>query len=146
MADENRFWILAGDTPTFESSATENLNSPDGQVRTSAWSVAVKPGTSAEAWVQAYCPKSTSPCTGIQARAVAVSMDGHAGLLVPFTDDVQAFILVDNRMYVVAEWRPNSDGTVATYGGGQRLVEDYLSTMRLLPGGPAPSASTPRPS
>jgi hypothetical protein len=117
------------------------------QMRTKAVSSAVpsEPAPSPSASTSGE-GKAVSCTGGIQARAVAVSMDGHAGLLVPFTDDVQAFILVDNRMYVVAEWRPNSDGTVATYGGGQRLVEDYLSTMRLLPGGPAPSASIPRPS
>jgi hypothetical protein len=138
-------WTLAGDTPTFESSATENFNSPDGHVRTSAWSVAVKPGTSADAWLQAYCPKNTEPCSGIQARAVAVSVDGHAGLLVPFTEDVYAFILVNDRMYVVAIWRSDSDPSVSIYGGSTRLLEAYVSTMHLLAGGPAPSA-TPRPS
>jgi hypothetical protein len=124
---------------------TEEFGSPDGHVRVSAWSVAVQPGTSADAWIQAYCPKNTTPCSGIPARAVAVSMDGHAGVLVPFTNDVQAFILVANRMYVVAEWRPDLDQTVLQYGSGTQLVEDFLSTMHLLPGGPAPSVS-PRPS
>jgi len=64
-------------------------------------------------------------------------MDGHAGSLVSFVDDTQAFFLVQNRIYVVAIWRP------ADYiqGGVPRLLEAYLSTMHLLPGGPAPSAS-----
>jgi hypothetical protein len=126
--------------------ATEGFIAPDAAVLVSAWSVAVPPGTSANTWIQTYCPKSTAPCTAIQARAVPVNMDGHAGVLVPFTSDVQAFILVGNRMYVVAEWRPEFDQSVLTYGSGRLLVEGYLSTMHLLPGGPAPSAATPRPS
>ena len=109
-------WTLAKDTPSFQSSGIESFNSPDGHVRASAWSVAVKPGTSADAWLQTYCPKNTYACSEIQAGAVAVSMDGHAGLLVRFTDDTQAFILVNNRMYVVADWRPDSDQTVSIYG------------------------------
>ena len=70
-------------------------------------------------------------------------MDGHPGLLVRFADDTQAFILVGDRMYVVAVWEPDSDPRTAPYGGATRLLEGYLSTMHLLPGGPA--ADTPNP-
>jgi hypothetical protein len=127
------------------TTATEGFIGPAQAILVSAWSVAVAPGTSAQAWIQTYCPKVTTPCTGIPARTVAVSMDGHAGMLVPFTNDVEAFVLVNNRMYVVAEWRPDIDQTTLPYGSGTQLVKDFLSTMHLLPGGPAPSA-TPRPS
>ena len=126
--------------------ATEGFIAPDAAVLVSAWSVVVPVGTSANTWIQTYCPKSTTPCTGIQSRAVPVTMDGHAGVLVPFTSDIQAFFLVGNRMYIVAEWRPEFDQTVLPYGSGRLLVEGFLSTMHLLPDGPAPSASTPRPS
>lgn len=127
------------------TNATEGFIAPGQAVLVSAWSVAVTPGTTADTWIQAYCPKSTEPCTGIKGRSVAESLDGHAGVLVPFTNDVHSFFLINNRMYVVAEWRPNADRTVSIFGGGQKLVENYLSTMHLLPGGPAASAS-PRPS
>lgn len=128
-----------------ETTATEGFIAPAATVFVSAWSVVVTPGISADAWIQTYCPKITDPCTGIPGRAVAVSMDGHAGLLVRFTGDVEAFILVNNRMYIVAEWRPDNDQADLHYASGTLLVEGFLSTMRLLPGGPAPSA-TPRPS
>ena len=74
-------------------------------------------------------------------QTVAATMDGHAGSLVSFKEDTQSFFLVQDRIYVVAIWRP------ANYipGGVPRLLEAYLSTMHLLPGGPAASAS-PRPS
>jgi len=126
--------------------STEGFTGPGSSILVSAWSVAVAPGTSAVAWIQAYCPKITTACTGIPGRMVAVSMDGQAGSLVRFTDDVEAFVLVNNRMYVVAEWRPDIDQTTSPYGSGTNLVEGYLSTMHLLPGGPAPSGATPRPS
>jgi hypothetical protein len=126
--------------------ATEGSIAPAQSVLVSAWSVAVVPGTSAAAWIQTYCPKETAPCTGIPARTVAVSMDGHAGSLVRFTDDVEAFVLVNNRMYIVAEWRADNDqANLAGYASGTLLVKDFLSTMHLLPGGPGASAS-PRPS
>jgi hypothetical protein len=137
-----RAWAPPVDPMT---TATEGFVAPGATVLVSAWSVAVAPGTSAEAWIQAYCPKVTSPCTGIPARTVTVSMDGHPGLLVRFTGDVEAFILVANRMYVVAEWRPDNDQTDLHYASGTLLVEDFLSTMHLLPGGPGASA-TPKPS
>jgi hypothetical protein len=129
-------YAAPADAPT---TVTDGFIAPGQTVYASVWSVAVAPGTSAAAWIQAYCPKQTSPCTGIPGRAVAVSMDGHPGELVVFTNDVEAFILVNNRMYVVAEWRPDNDQTDLHYASGTLLVEDFLSTMHLLPGGARPS-------
>lgn len=139
-------WTFAADAADTSSpalfTAWEWFAAPDDTIALSAWSVAVEPGTTIEAWLQAYCPiaEKTSPCATIQDRAVVVTMDGHVGLLVSFTYDTQAFILVDNRMYVVASWRPAGEYD------SLRLLEAYLSTMHLLPGGPAPTATTPPPS
>jgi hypothetical protein len=58
-------------------------------------------------------------------------------VLVPFvrfTSNAQAFVLVDDRMFVVAVWRPESDPSVAPYGGASRLLKGFLSTMHLVPG------------
>jgi hypothetical protein len=127
---------------------TETFQTPAGDLGVSTWSVAVTPGTTAESWMKAYCLKNTTPCNDIPGQAIAVSMDGHAGSLVAFTNDVQAFTLVGDRMYVVAAWRPDKDATVLAYTSGTRLVESFLSTIHLLPGGPASPApsATPRPS
>ena len=139
-------WTFAADAADTSSpaqfTAWEWFLAPDSTIAISAWSVAVTPGTTVGAWLQAYCPiaENTSPCATIQDRAVAVTVDGHVGLLVPFNEDTQAFILVQNRMYVVASWRP------AGQYDSLRLLQAYLSTMHLLPGGPAPAATTPRPS
>jgi hypothetical protein len=132
-------WTIAADDYWFNT-AWETFEAPDATIGISAWSVAVEPGTSVDAWLQANCPKYDTPCTGIQDRAIVVSLDGHPGILVPFTDDLQAFILVDSRMYVVASGRP-----AAAYDS-LRLLQAYLSTMHLLPGGPAPSVTSPSPS
>lgn len=133
-------WSFPADAD-FLTAASEGFIGPGQSILATAWSVAVKPGTTAAAWLQTYCPKTTTPCTGIQSRTIAATMDGHAGIIVPFTNDVEAFILVNNRMYVVAEWRPDVDQTTAPFGSGTLLIEDFLSTMHLLPGGPAPSAT-----
>jgi hypothetical protein len=121
----------------------ETFGAPgDDTVGVSAWSVAVEPDTTAEAWIATYCPLTTSPCTGIEERTEPVTMDGHPGTLVRFIYNTQAFVLVGDRMYVVAAWRPESDATVVPYGGASRLVKSFLSTMRLLPGGPGLDTSS----
>lgn len=141
----DRDWTLAKSVDCCPpDTAYENFILPGGNqgIVVSVWSVAVGPGTSVDSWLQAYCPKATTtPCTGIQSRAVPATMDGHTGSLVPFEADVQAFFLVDDRIYAIACWRPELDFSVYPYSGSQRLVETFLSTMDLLPGGPVPSAS-----
>jgi hypothetical protein len=140
-------WTLAKDA-VWPNTATEHfaLSIENQGVGVSAWSVAVDSGTSVDSWLQAYCPKNTGPCTGIQNRAVAATLDEHGGSLVRFDGDVQAFFLVDGRIYAIACWRAEEDPSVMKYSGSRRLVEAFLSTMRLLPGSPAPSATTPSPS
>jgi hypothetical protein len=140
-------WTLAMDADS-QNTAAENfiLEIEDQGIRVSGWSVAVEPGTSIDSWLQAYCPKNTGPCTRIRDRAVAATADGHDGSLVLFDGDVQAFFLVDGRIYAIACWRAEEDASMLKYSGSQRLVEAFLSTMRLLPGGPAPSPTTPPPS
>jgi hypothetical protein len=107
----------------------------------SAWSVAVEPGTTAAAWLATHCQLDAS-CSAVEDETEAVTIDGHPGALVRSTDDALAFALVDDRMYVVAVWRPESDSNLAPYGGATRLLKGFLSTMRLLPGGPAEASWT----
>ncbi len=133
-------WSLAKDTDWL-TQASEGFIAPGDDVLATAWSVPVEPGTTVGSWLAAYCPVNTKPCSGLQERTIPVTMDGHPGSLVRFADDTQAFILVDDRMYVVAVWEPDSDPRTAPYGGATRLLEGYLSTMHLLPGGPAIDSS-----
>lgn len=142
-----RGWSFPADaTVNMYSTALETFVSPDSSIAAAAWSVAVQPGTTVDTWLQAYCPLAESPapsdCATMPGRTVAASMDGHAGSLVRFTQDTQAFFLVKNRIYVVAIWQ--SEDFIP--GGVSRLLEAYLSTMHLLPGGPAASGPSPSPS
>ncbi len=142
-----RDWTYPADaTVDMYSTALETFVAPDSTIATAAWSVAVKSGTTLDAWIQAYCPLAepteTADCTTLPGRTVAASMDGHAGSLVRFTQDTQAFFLVNDRIYVVAIWQAED----FIPGGVSRLLEAYLSTMHLLPGGPSPSGASPSPS
>jgi hypothetical protein len=134
------------------SPAHDTFQSPFDAVRVSVWQVPLDPGTDIEsngdiaAWVEEYCQgSSNSPCTGISDRAVELCLekwDCHPGLLVAFGSDVQAFFSAGfydpGAMTVVAVWRGESASAVAPYGGSQRLLEAFLSTMAVWP------ASTPR--
>lgn len=141
-------WALPADADWLNTAA-ESFKAPGEAVRVSVWSVSIHPAELLDrptlTWIaNAYCPLNTTPCDRLESRTVAVTMDGHPGSLVQFADDTQAFILVDDRMYVVAVWERDSDPRTAPYGGAQHLLKDILSTMRLLPGGPAsavPSAT-----
>jgi len=147
-----RQWRLDADGKDFLSPAHEAFRSPAGNVRVSVWAAPLEPATgeettdSIEAWVEDYCQATdNTPCDGIGDRAIALCLekwDCHPGLLVPFRDDVQAFfsggIYDADTMTVVAVWRGESAPAVARYGGAQRLLEGFLSTMEVWP------ASTPR--
>jgi hypothetical protein len=159
----SRRWISETDVADALSPAHEDFIAPANEVRVSAWEAPLEaPAGSTvcpdlndrdcvesiaflEAWVEDYCEASgNTPCRGIESRAVELCLekwDCHPGLLVPFRDDVQAFfsggIYDADAMTVVAVWRGESDSSVAQYGGAQRLLESFLSTMEVWP------ASTP---
>ncbi len=114
-------------------------------IAAAAWSVAVTSGTRLDAWIQAYCALSESPAPSDAQCRVGPSRSTHGWsrwLARAFALDTEAFFLVNNRMYVVAIWQPED----FIPGGVSRLLEAYLSTMHLLPGGPAPSGTSPSPS
>jgi hypothetical protein len=147
----SRKWRLEEDGGDRLSPAHEAFRSPQGDVRVSVWTAPLDPKTRQETteflqtWVEDYCEATgNAPCTGIADRAVELCLekrDCHPGLLVPFKDDVQAFFsggMYDaDAMTVVAVWCSESDSSVVTYGGAQRLLEGFLSTMKVWP------ASTP---
>lgn len=141
-------WTLANDGADPLNGGPEHFSGgSEGQgVGVSVWSAAVAPGTSVESWLGAYCQKNSVDCTGIMDTAVDLTMDGHPGSLVQWTGIPFGLFLVDGRMYVIACWLADDDPSVAMYSGSNRLVEAFVSTMRLLPGGPAPSVPTPSPS
>jgi hypothetical protein len=140
-------WTLAGDADDWMSSGHEAFILPY-EIRVSAWSVAMDPGstieTSAdvEAWVEEYCQLSEPVCTGFNDLSVPLCLearDCHPGLLVPFDNDVQAFFPGStdgtswDRMVVVAIWRAEYHRSVSPYGGARRLIEAFLSTMGVCP-------------
>lgn len=147
-----RRWSWEFDVLDFKSQAHDAFLSPDGHVRVSVWNAPLEASSREESidylvsWVEDYCEESgNTPCTGIADRAVELCLekwDCHPGLLVPFKHDVQAFfsggIYSQDAMTVVAVWKPESSPDVEQYGGAQRLLEAFLSTMQVWP------SSTPR--
>ena len=127
------------------NTAADRFVSPDGKISLASWSVLVEPGTDLLAWIAAYCPLNTSPCTGIRIAIPVVADDKlHvSGVLIPFDDNVQAFFLHVDRIYVVAAWHPESDPGLAQFGGGRRLLEAMSASMCFTcasPGGVHPAA------
>lgn len=146
-----RAWRLDTDARDPASAAYDSFRSPTDDVRVSVWSVPLDRGmrinslNALGAWAEKHCVETNnSPCDGIEDRAVELCIevrDCHPGLLVHFRNDVQAYFsggLYDNTSVTVAAvWRGESAPTVAEYGGAQRLLAAFLSTMQVWP------ASTP---
>jgi hypothetical protein len=141
-----RVWQLS-DAATFPAEGTEDFTYQPAEnlgVRVSAWSAAIAPGTSLDNWLQAYCTASGTPCPGVLGLARPITMDGHDGVSLASTqEDSRAYFLVNDRVYSVTAWRTDNDPSVAEFGGGRKLIEAFVSTMTLKPGGPAPVASAP---
>lgn len=136
-------WTLANDTPSFESTATENFVLPieNQGIRVSAWSVAVDPGTTVEAWIEAYCTAEGAPCPNVSDLAIEVIEGGSLQrvLLVNVADAPHAFFLNADRILVIACWQSDDAPSVAKYGGSLRLTQAFASTMVLNV--PAPASS-----
>jgi hypothetical protein len=145
-----RAWDLDTDAPDWLSPAMDDFTAPGGDVRVSVWSLPVDPDMElngwdgVEAWVELYCQTTGSPsCTGILDGAMRLCIevrDCHPGLLVgvapPFDREVQAFFtggIYNSRMVVVTVWRAEDDPSLAPYGGGRQLIEDFLLTMCVMP-------------
>ncbi len=57
-------WVFPADHDWL-SPATEMFKAPGDAVLVTAWSVPIEPGTTADAWLTAYCQLVTGPCTGL---------------------------------------------------------------------------------
>lgn len=113
------------------------LDGPDGSVAASAWSVVLPSGTSADEWFDDYCAIEVTPCETTDQKSPA-SLDGHAGWFVAGSDP-QAYFGIGDRIYLLVIWQPEDNAALTPYGGGRRLVESFVSTMRLSPGQADPS-------
>ena len=106
------------------------LDGPDDGVAASAWSVPLPSGTSADEWFDDYCAIEITPCETSDPKSPA-SLDGHPGWFVAGSDP-QAYFGIGDRIFLVAVWQPEDNPALVRYGGGRKLVEAFLSTMRLL--------------
>ena len=139
-------WTLGRDAQDVMSSGQEMFMAPSGNVRVSAWSVPFDPDENPEtraqieAWIERYCEQASgASCSADLNRAVPLCLearDCHPGLLVQFPFEVQAFFgqgIYSGEMVVVTVWWGEDEPAVARYGGSQRLLEAFISTMQVWP-------------
>ncbi len=155
----DRAWELETDAADWLSPAMDDFLAPTRDVRVSAWSVPLDPGTivdetwaEVEAWVEhQYCESAGGTyCPELLDDAVRLCVevrDCHPGLLVAKSGrEVQAFFtggIYPGQMVVVTVWRDELDATVAPYGGGRQLIEGFLGPMCVWPEGERPRPSDP---
>jgi hypothetical protein len=110
----------------------------DGSVAASAWWAELEPGQSADQWFLDYCAVEVTPCDGDETW-VPATLDGHEGRLVRASDPL-AYFGIGERIYMLAVWQPEDIPALEPYGGGARLLEALVSTVRLPPDEPPTSS------
>jgi hypothetical protein len=145
-----RPWSFEVDAAAFPADGSEDnfIGGPDGaQVRVSAWSLAVTPGTTIDAWIESYCTAQGEPCPSPRDRATDVTAaagDQPAGLLLNAAGGATAFFLDADRIFVVRCWQSNDAPAVRIYGGCTPLIDAMARTFELRE--PPTEAPSPAPS
>ena len=84
-----------------------------------------------------YCERASGAPCEIADGTVPLCVelrDCHPGLLVPSPTDVSAFFtggIYGDTMTVVTVWWGESEPATAQFGGSERLLEAFLSTMNV---------------
>lgn len=146
IAPADHDWTWEGDATNWRSTGADRFMAPGNTILVSAWTVPLQAGQTfdrwadVETWAQAYCQRTgNTDCASIHDRVVPMCIenrDCHPALVIPFRDDVQAFGtggILPEGMLVVAVWRGESDPSTAPYGGSQRLLDSFLSTLGIFP-------------
>lgn len=132
-----RPWTFEDDAAEFLALEAEDsfIAGPDGaQVRVSAWSLSVEPGTTIDAWIESYCTAQGEPCPNPRDRATDVNAavgDEPTGLLLVAAGGATAVFLNADRIFVVRCWQSNDAPAVAIYGGCTPLVQAMAVTFEL---------------
>ena len=126
-----RDWVLATDrgSDLLNGQADAWVGGPDGtQIRVAGFAANVPPGTTEDAWLSSYYAGSAYCSTSQQPTFVPITVDGHPGQL-ETCFDAQAFVFIDQRVYVFSIWRSNQ----------QPLFRAFLSTVKFPAASPGPS-------
>jgi hypothetical protein len=135
-----RDWQLEADAATFFGDAEERFKDTRAPgIAVSAWSVdpdaPIHSMRDLVDWAASYCRAlGNSPCDGIRERAIPLCighLDCGPAIVVPFELDVYAFLpgLRDERVVVIAVWRPDAHQSASRYGGSIQLLLDMVATM-----------------
>lgn len=139
-----RDWSWEVDAGGMVPDGMEGFMSPEADVFVTVFSAPLEPDQDGiedlRVWVENYCREWTAPCARLDERAVelCVGEDCDPGLLVAFTNDVQAFFTggpYDGRVVVASVWRNDTTNPTwkARYGSFTRLLEAFLVTMDVRP-------------
>ena len=144
VTPSQRTWTIA-DSTQFNNDAQEWFLAPDDDILVTAWATPYAGEATLvglQTWVERYCVESGSAnCATVGDRAVRLCNGRQAcqpGLLVPFEEDVQAFLTGgrhSGRIVAVASWRPPDYRVVGTdtSGTSTEILEAFLSTMDVWP-------------
>lgn len=147
----DRDWSFETDIDAFDSTAPdrfETQGAADGLgIRVSVWTDTLAPGTTQRGWITDFCEAAFVPgsCTDVQQLLSEVLPGGAVRVLGwknPAGEPMAAFVR-DETIYVLAIWRSENDPSVRPWGGSQRLLEAFITTLT-LPGSPrweSPAAS-----
>ena len=143
-----RAWSFAKDNAgtLVDSAGEDHFTSPDGSVRVSEWTIPttqqvtdrIQSWSDLATWAVGFCGQiGGSDCNSIPQQATKLCnerRDCHPAFIVKRGTDVDAFWFGGNySMEAMVLWRSDTDPAVASYGGGQRLLEGFLSTADVVP-------------
>jgi hypothetical protein len=147
----SEFWVI----PESESTSPTEwdlFHLGSGDPTWSGASVPLPAGQTETAWLTAYREGQNDPtrpavCNPSPAALSTVVIDGHTGSLRLGCGEMEALVLVGDRVYSFAGWSGPAPTTPGMPAGQRELFEAFLSTIRLDPASaveaPAASPSLP---
>ena len=144
-------WTFENDIDAFSSTAPDRFETQGtGEglgIRLSIWTDNLEPGTTQQDWISTYCAAAypAGSCTEPTNLVSEVMPGGPYRILGwnnPAGEPMAAFVR-DETIYILAIWRSKDDPSVRPWGGSQRLLQAFITTIT-LPGVPSlesPAAS-----
>jgi len=114
-----RDWTFVDDRTQWQTPAAEAFPTHGHTLLVTAWAAPAAPRSSLDTWIEAYCGGS---CSTLVAQAQPIEFDGHPGKLISVPgDSVQAFALVDRKVYAIAAWEPSTESTVRAFASTMHI-------------------------
>ena len=122
----------------------ETLDRATGIVRVSVWAVDVAPSLRLASWITLLCEEHniTNPCTDPVDLGSEATPSGITGIL-GWKDGgtAMAAFRAGDTVYVLGIWSDGNEERVRPWGGSERVLEAFLSTMAVTEPVPGPTPS-----